>query len=264
MRVRRSRPGGGAGVLHAGIGVAERDRRHGPRPRRRIHRAGTGTAAGKAPRPRAHAVRGRAAPADRLSSPALPTAPDEHLRARHQPSLPTPEPLRRIRPPNRTTVLFSGRTTPSAFPRSTTTGNSPMKRRDILKWSASAGGLSLLAAKPSTASAALPVLKPTLPQKIDPISATLRRLELVGRQATYLWTESHINLAGVPMGAVVPATELPALEHQLKTIAKAVEAVTNFAASFATSALASGSLQSLDNLRTRLAALQASFDQLLA
>ncbi len=139
-----------------------------------------------------------------------------------------------------------------------------MKRRDILKWSASAGGLSLLAAKPSTASAALPVLKPTLPQKIDPISATLRRLELVGRQATYLWTESHINLAGVPMGAVVPATELPALEHQLKTIAKAVEAVTNFAASFATSALASGSLQSLDNLRTRLAALQASFDQLLA
>lgn len=139
-----------------------------------------------------------------------------------------------------------------------------MKRRDILKWSASAGGLSLLAGKPSTASAALPVLKPTLPQKIDPISATLRRLELVGRQATYLWTESHINLAGVPMGAVVPATELPALEHQLKTIAKAIEAVTNFAASFATSALASGSLQSLDNLRTRLAGLQASFDQLLA
>ncbi|MDQ0080142.1 arachidonate 15-lipoxygenase [Variovorax boronicumulans] len=139
-----------------------------------------------------------------------------------------------------------------------------MKRRDILKWSASAGGLGLLAGKPSTASAALPVLKPTLPQKIDPISATLRRLELVGRQTTYLWTESHINLAGVPMGAVVPPGELPALEHQLKTIAKALEAVTNFAASFATSALASGSLQSLDNLRTRLAGLQASFDQLLA
>ncbi|RIX78596.1 lipoxygenase family protein [Acidovorax cavernicola] len=139
-----------------------------------------------------------------------------------------------------------------------------MKRRDILKWSASAGGLGLLAGKTSTASAALPVLKPTLPQKIDPISATLRRLELVGRQAAYVWTESHINLAGVPMGAVVPPTELPALEHQLKTIAKALEAVTNFAASFATSALASGSLQSLDNLRTRLAGLQASFDQLLS
>jgi arachidonate 15-lipoxygenase len=139
-----------------------------------------------------------------------------------------------------------------------------MKRRDILKWSASAGGLALLAGKTSTASAALPVPKPMLPQKIDPISATLRRLELVGRQATYLWTESHINLAGVPMGAVVPATELPALEHQLKTISKALEAVTNFASSFATSALASGSLQSLDNLRARLASLQASFDQLLA
>jgi arachidonate 15-lipoxygenase len=139
-----------------------------------------------------------------------------------------------------------------------------MKRRDILKWSASAGGLGLLAGRPSTASAALPVPKPTLPQKIDPISATLRRLELVGRQSTYLWTESHINLAGVPMGAVVPPGELPALEHQLATLSKAVEAVTNFAASFATSALASGSLQSLDNLRTRLAGLQASFDQLLA
>ncbi|MDP9895183.1 arachidonate 15-lipoxygenase [Variovorax boronicumulans] len=139
-----------------------------------------------------------------------------------------------------------------------------MKRRDILKWSASAGGLGLLAGKPSTASAALPVLKPTLPQKIDPISATLRRLELVGRQATYLWTESHINLAGVPMGAVVPPGELPAVEHQLKTVSKAVEAVTNFAGSFATSALASGSLQSLDNLRTRIAGLQATFDQLAA
>ncbi|MES2247322.1 MAG: lipoxygenase family protein [Pseudomonadota bacterium] len=139
-----------------------------------------------------------------------------------------------------------------------------MKRRDILKWSASAGGLGLLAGKTSTASAALPVPRPTLPQKIDPISATLRRLELLGRQSAYLWTESHINLAGVPMGAVVPPTELPALEHQLKTIAKALEAVTNFAASFATSALASGSLQSLDTLRTRLAGLQASFDQLLA
>jgi arachidonate 15-lipoxygenase len=139
-----------------------------------------------------------------------------------------------------------------------------MKRRDILKWSASAGGLGLLAGKPQSASAALPVPKPTLPQKIDPISATLRRLELVGRQAVYLWTESHVNLAGVPMGAVVPPGELPALEHQLRTVSKAIEAVTNFAASFATSALSSGSLQSLDNLRTRIADAQASFDQLMA
>jgi arachidonate 15-lipoxygenase len=139
-----------------------------------------------------------------------------------------------------------------------------MKRRDILKWSASAGGLGLLAGRPSTASAALPVLKPTLPQKVDPISATLRRLALVGQQATYLWTESHINLAGVPMGAVVPPGELPAVEHQLKTVSRAVEAVTNFAASFATSTLASSSLLSLDGLRTRIAGLQASFDQLAA
>jgi arachidonate 15-lipoxygenase len=139
-----------------------------------------------------------------------------------------------------------------------------MKRRDILKWSASAGGLGLLAGRPSTASAALPVPKPTLPQKVDPISATLRRLGLVAQQATYLWTESHINLAGVPMGAVVPPGELPAVEHQLKTVSKAVEAVTNFAASFATSTLASSSLLSLDGLRTRIAGLQASFDQLAA
>ena len=139
-----------------------------------------------------------------------------------------------------------------------------MKRRDILKWSASAGGLGLLAGQACTASAALPVPRPTLPQKIDPISATLRRLELVGRQATYVWTESHINLAGVPMGAVLPPGELPALEHQLKTVTRAVEAATNFAASFATSALASGSLQSLDALRTRIAGVQASFDQLTA
>ncbi len=139
-----------------------------------------------------------------------------------------------------------------------------MKRRDILKWSASAGGLGLLAGKPSTASAALPVLKPTLPQKVDPISATLRRLELVAQQATYLWTESHINLAGVPMGAVVPLGELPAVEHQLKTVSKAVEAAINFAASFAASTLASSSLLSLDSLHTRIAGLQASFDQLAA
>ena len=139
-----------------------------------------------------------------------------------------------------------------------------MKRRDILKWSASAGGLALLAGKPSTASAALPVLKPTLPQKADLISASLRRLGLVAQQSTYLWTESHINLAGVPMGAVVPPGELPALEHQLKTTTRAVEAVTNFAASFATSPLASSSLLSLDSLRNRLVAAQASFDGLAA
>ena len=141
-----------------------------------------------------------------------------------------------------------------------------MKRRDILKWSASAGGsLSLLAGKPSTASAAVPVRKPTLPQKTDLISAATRRLQLIGQQALYLWTESHLNLAGVPMGAVVPPGELPTLEHQLKTATLAVEAVANFAASFATSsALASSSLQSLDNLRSRLAATQASFDSLAA
>lgn len=139
-----------------------------------------------------------------------------------------------------------------------------MKRREILKWSASMGGLGLLAGKASTASAAVPVPQPRLPQKLDPISAAARRLELLGRQATYVWTESHVNLAGVPMGAVVPPGELPALEHQLKTLTKALEAVTNFAASFATSATTPGSLQSLDTLRTRLASLQSAFDQLLA
>lgn len=64
-----------------------------------------------------------------------------------------------------------------------------MKRRELLKGAAAAGTAagfgSLLAGAPSTASAALPVPRPTLPQKIDPISATLRRLELVSRQATY-------------------------------------------------------------------------------
>lgn len=139
-----------------------------------------------------------------------------------------------------------------------------MKRREILKWSASMGGLALLAGQASTASAAVPVLQPRLPQKLDPLSAAARRLELAGRQATYLWTESHINLAGVPMGAVVPPGELPALEHQLKTLTKALEAVTNFAASFVTSAQAPGSLQALDTLRTRLVSLQSAFDQLLA
>ena len=143
-----------------------------------------------------------------------------------------------------------------------------MKRRDILKWSASAtasaSALGVLAGKPSSASAAVPVPRPTLPQKIDPISASLRRLGLITQQATYRWTESHINLAGVPMGAVVPPGELPALEHQLKTTTRAVEAVTNFAASFAPGALSSSSLQSLDNLRSRLALAQASFDSLAA
>jgi arachidonate 15-lipoxygenase len=143
-----------------------------------------------------------------------------------------------------------------------------MKRRELLKGAAAAGTAagfgSLLAGAPSTASAALPVPRPTLPQKIDPISATLRRLELVSRQATYLWTESHLNLAGVPMGTVVPPAELPALEHQLLTLSRALEAAVNFAASFATSPLASGSLQTLDNLRTRLSSLQASFAQLLS
>jgi arachidonate 15-lipoxygenase len=76
-----------------------------------------------------------------------------------------------------------------------------MKRRDILKWSASAGGLSLLGGKPSTASAAVPVLKPTLPQKTDLIGAAARRLQLIGQQALYLWTESHINPDGADRDA---------------------------------------------------------------
>jgi arachidonate 15-lipoxygenase len=141
-----------------------------------------------------------------------------------------------------------------------------MKRRDILKWSASAGGgLGLLAGKPCTASAAVPVLKPTLPQKTDLIGAAARRLQLIVQQSLYLWTESHVNLAGVPMAAVVPAVELPTLEHQFKTATLAVEAVTNFAASFAApDALASSSLQSLDSLRSRLAATRASFDGIAA
>ena len=139
-----------------------------------------------------------------------------------------------------------------------------MKRRDILKWSASASTLGLLAGKPSSTTAAVPVPKPTLPQKLDPISASVRRLGLITQQATYRWTESHINLAGVPMGAVVPPSELPALEHQLKATTRALEAVTNFAASFAPSTLSSSSLQSLGDLRNRLALAQASFDSLLS
>ena len=139
-----------------------------------------------------------------------------------------------------------------------------MKRRDIIKGSVSAGVLSLLAGKPSSSAAAVPVPRPTLPQKLDPISASVRRLGLVAQQAAYRWTESHVNLAGVPMAAVVPPGELPALEHQLKATARALEAVTNFAASCGPSALATGSLLSLDNLRSRLAQAQGSFDGLVA
>ena len=137
-----------------------------------------------------------------------------------------------------------------------------MKRRDIVKGSLSAGILGLLAGKPSSSSAAVPVPRPTLPQKIDPISASVRRLGLVAQQATYRWTESHINLAGVPMSTVVPPGELPALEHQLKATTRALEAVTNFAASCVPSP--SASLQSLDNLRSRLTLAQGGFDSLAA
>jgi arachidonate 15-lipoxygenase len=140
-----------------------------------------------------------------------------------------------------------------------------MKRRDLLKWSVtSSATLGALAGKPSTAEAAVPVYKPTLPQKAGLIDAAARRLQLVTQQATYLWTESHISLAGVPMGVAVPPGELPTVEHQLKTATVAIEAVTNLAASFPSSALASSSLQSLANLSSQLAATQASFDSLAA
>ena len=140
-----------------------------------------------------------------------------------------------------------------------------MKRRDLLKWSVTTGAsLGVLAGTPSTAAAAVPVLKPTLPQKTNLIDAAARRLQLITQQSVYLWTDSHLDLAGVPMGAVVPPGELPTVEHQLKTATLAVEAVTNFAASFASSALAASSLQSLGNLRSRLAASQAGFDSLAA
>jgi arachidonate 15-lipoxygenase len=137
-----------------------------------------------------------------------------------------------------------------------------MKRREILKWSASASGLSLLGGRPSSALAAVPILKPTLPQKNDLITASLRRVALAAQQATYIWTDSHINLAGVPMAAVVPPAELPTLEHQLKTSRQAVEAVANFAASFAPAAATSGIVQSIASLQTRLTAAQASFTAL--
>ena len=140
-----------------------------------------------------------------------------------------------------------------------------MKRRDLLKWSASAGaGLGLFAGEASTAAAAVPVTKPTLPQKTNLLDATARRVQLLTQQSLYVWTESHVDLAGVPMGAVVPPTELPTLEHQLKTAKLAVEAVTNLAASLPGSTLASASLQSLASLSMRLASAQASFDGLAA
>ena len=137
-----------------------------------------------------------------------------------------------------------------------------MKRRDILKWSTSTGALGLIGGLPAPALAAAPVPRPTLPQKADLISAAARRLQLAGQQALYVWTESHLNLGGVPMAATVPATELPTLEHQLRTSALAAEAVTNLAASLAPSAVAQAALQQLDVLRSRLSAAQASFDGL--
>ncbi|MCK9686738.1 lipoxygenase family protein [Scleromatobacter humisilvae] len=140
-----------------------------------------------------------------------------------------------------------------------------MKRRDILKWSASAGaGLGVLAGTPSTATAAVPVARPSLPQKTDLVDAAARRLQLIAQQAVYVWTDAHVDLAGVPMGVAVPPGELPTLEHQLKTSQVAVEAVTNLAASLGASPVATSSLQSLDALRSRLAATQASFASLAA
>lgn len=139
-----------------------------------------------------------------------------------------------------------------------------MKRRDIVKGAASAAGLSLIGTAASPAVAALPVPRPSLPQKADLLSAAARRLQLASQQALYVWTESHLNLAGVPMAAAVPAGEMPTLEHQLKASALALEAVSNFAASCAPSALATSSLQTLDGLSSRLAATQASFAKLAA
>ena len=136
-----------------------------------------------------------------------------------------------------------------------------MNRRDLL---AASAGLGLLAARPSTASAAVPVARPTLPQKAGLLDAAARRLQLVAQQAIYVWTEAHANLAGVPMGVGVPATELPTLEHQLRTATVAVEAVTNLAASMPGSALAASDLQTLAGLKTRLVATQSSFDAVVA
>lgn len=136
-----------------------------------------------------------------------------------------------------------------------------MNRRDLL---AASAGLGLLAARPSTANAAVPVARPTLPQKAGLLDAAARRLQLVAQQAIYVWTESHVNLAGVPMGVGVPATELPTLEHQLRTAKVAVEAVTNLAASMPGSALAASDLQTLAGLNARLVATQSSFDAVVA
>ena len=136
-----------------------------------------------------------------------------------------------------------------------------MNRRDLL---AAGAGLGLLAARPSAALAAVPVARPTLPQKAGLLDAAARRLQLVAQQALYVWTESHVNLQGVPMGVAVPATELPTLEHQLRTAKVAVEAVTNLAASMPGSALAASDLQALASINTRLAATQASFDAVVA
>ena len=139
-----------------------------------------------------------------------------------------------------------------------------MKRRDLLKWSASGVGLGLLAARPSAAFAAVPVAQPTLPQKAGLLDAAARRLQLAAQQALYVWTESHVSLQGVPMGVAVPATELPTLEHQLRTAKVAVEAVTNLAASMPGSALAASDLQTLAGLSARLATTQSSFDAVVA
>ena len=140
-----------------------------------------------------------------------------------------------------------------------------MKRRDLLKWSVTSGAsLGVLAGTPSAAEAAVPVYKPTLPQKTDLIDAAARRLQLISQQAVYVWTDSHLNLAGVPMGVALPPGELPTVEHQLRTATLAVEALTNLAASFPSSVLATSSLQSLATLSSQLAATQASFDSLVA
>lgn len=140
-----------------------------------------------------------------------------------------------------------------------------MKRRDVLKGAASAAALTMIVGKPMTASAALPVAKPTLPQKAGLVDAAARRAELLVQQTLYQWTESHVSLAGVPMGAVVPPTELPTLEHQLKATTLAVEAATNLATSMASiSTLASTQLSVLATLRTRTAAAQASFTATVA
>ena len=136
-----------------------------------------------------------------------------------------------------------------------------MNRRDLL---AAGAGLGLLAARPSAALAAVPVARPTLPQKAGLLDAAARRLQLVAQQALYVWTESHVNLQGVPMGVAVPATELPTLEHQLRTAKVAVEAVTNLAASMPGSALAVSDLQTLAALNARLVATQSSFDAVVA